>query len=83
MNSVAIIPARMESSRFPNKPMKKILGMPMIGHCYQRTQLSQRLQATYVATCNEEIFDYIESIGEGCNDLFSAYQSNFAYCRGY
>lgn len=63
MNSVAIIPARMESSRFPNKPMKKILGMPMIGHCYQRTQLSQRLQATYVATCNEEIFDYIESIG--------------------
>jgi len=63
VNSIAIIPARMESSRFPNKPMKKILGMPMIGHCYQRTQLSKKLQATYVATCNKEIFDYIESIG--------------------
>ena len=35
MNIISIIPARMGSSRFPGKPMKKILGMPMIGHVYK------------------------------------------------
>ena len=33
MNIIGIIPARMASTRFPNKPMANILGMPMIGHC--------------------------------------------------
>ena len=63
MKVVAIIPARMESSRFPGKPMAKIHGMPMIGHCYLRTKMCPTLIDTYVATCNQEIADYIESIG--------------------
>jgi len=63
MNIVAIIPARMGSSRFPGKPLEKIHGMPMIGHCYHRTRLAPRIQEIFVATCDEEIFDYIESIG--------------------
>ena len=36
MNIVALIPARMGSSRFPGKPMAKLLGKPMIGHVYDR-----------------------------------------------
>ncbi len=63
MNIVAIIPARMGSSRFPGKPLEKIHGMPMIGHCYHRTRLAPRIQKIFVATCDDEIFDYIESIG--------------------
>jgi 3-deoxy-manno-octulosonate cytidylyltransferase (CMP-KDO synthetase) len=62
MNAIAIIPARMGSSRFPGKPMKKIHGIPMIGHCYLRTKMCQDLFATYVATCDQEIYDYIKSI---------------------
>jgi 3-deoxy-manno-octulosonate cytidylyltransferase (CMP-KDO synthetase) len=62
MKSIAIIPARMGSSRFPGKPMKKIHGVPMIGHCYFRTSMCNELLDTYVATCDQEIFDYIESI---------------------
>ena len=62
MKSVAIIPARMGSSRFPGKPMKKIHGIPMIGHCYLRTKMCKDLFDTYVATCDQEIFDYIKSI---------------------
>ena len=62
MKSIAIIPARMGSSRFPGKPMKKINGVPMIGHCYFRTSMCNELFDTYVATCDQEIFDYIESI---------------------
>jgi len=63
MNVIAIIPARMAASRFPGKPMKKILGMPMIGHCYFRTSMAEGLDNVYIATCDVEIFNYIESIG--------------------
>jgi 3-deoxy-manno-octulosonate cytidylyltransferase (CMP-KDO synthetase) len=63
MNIIGIIPARMASSRFPNKPMADILGMPMIGHCYKRSEMSSLLNDVYVATCDKEIFDYIEGVG--------------------
>ncbi|MFX0137644.1 MAG: cytidylyltransferase domain-containing protein, partial [Candidatus Hodarchaeota archaeon] len=53
----------MASSRFPNKPMQKICGIPMIGHCYLRSRLSNFLTDVYVATCDKEIYNYIESIG--------------------
>ena len=63
MNIVAIIPARLNSSRFPGKPMKTIHGIPMIGHCYLRASMCKDLSDTYVATCDKEIYDYIISIG--------------------
>lgn len=63
MKIIAIIPARMGSSRFPGKPMAKILGMPMIGHVYYRSKMSDSLGEVWVATCDKEIFDYIECIG--------------------
>ena len=63
INTIAIIPARMDSSRFPGKPLEKILGIPMIGHVFKRVSLTENLKHVYVATCDEVIFDYIESIG--------------------
>ncbi|PYQ48730.1 MAG: 3-deoxy-manno-octulosonate cytidylyltransferase, partial [Acidobacteria bacterium] len=39
MNAVGVIPARMASTRFPNKPLAPISGMPMIGHVYFRSKL--------------------------------------------
>ena len=63
MSTIAVIPARMASSRFPGKPMALIHGMPMIGHCYCRVRLCQALDETYVATCDREIYNYIDSVG--------------------
>ena len=63
MSIWAIIPARMGSSRFYGKPMKEILGKPMIGHVHQRVSMSPLLERTIVATCDTVIFDYISSIG--------------------
>ena len=63
MNIIGIIPARLASTRLPNKPMADILGMPMIGHVYFRSKLSSVLKEVYVATCDQEIVDYIESVG--------------------
>jgi 3-deoxy-manno-octulosonate cytidylyltransferase (CMP-KDO synthetase) len=63
MKILALIPARMGSSRFPGKPMAQIMGKPMIGHVYERVSKSHLLNLTAVATCDKEIYDYIESIG--------------------
>lgn len=63
MNILALIPARMDSSRFPGKPMAPILGKPMIGHVYEQVAQSPLLTTTAVATCDQVIFDYINSIG--------------------
>ncbi|SVE45461.1 uncharacterized protein METZ01_LOCUS498315, partial [marine metagenome] len=63
MKAIAIIPARMGSSRFPGKPLAKICGIPMVGHCYYRTSMCKDLTETYAATCDKEIYDYIQSIG--------------------
>lgn len=63
MNILALIPARMGSTRFPGKPMAPILGKPMIGHVHDRVIDSPLLTLTAVATCDQEIVDYVESIG--------------------
>jgi 3-deoxy-manno-octulosonate cytidylyltransferase (CMP-KDO synthetase) len=60
---IGIIPGRMASSRFPGKPLARILGVPMIGHVYLRSKMSRVLDGVYVATCDEEIKQYVESIG--------------------
>jgi 3-deoxy-manno-octulosonate cytidylyltransferase (CMP-KDO synthetase) len=55
MKTIAVIPARMGSSRFPGKPLSKLLGRTMLEHVYKRVDLSNALNATYIATCDEEI----------------------------
>lgn len=62
MNIVGIIPARMASSRFPGKPLAEILGIPMLGHVYFRSRMSNILDDVYIATCDQEIVDYICSV---------------------
>lgn len=63
MRIIAIIPARMESSRYPGKPLALIHGIPMVGHCYLRSKMCSLLDEVYVATCNQEVVDYVASIG--------------------
>jgi 3-deoxy-manno-octulosonate cytidylyltransferase (CMP-KDO synthetase) len=63
MKIVAIIPARMGSSRFPGKPLAPILGRPMIEHVYRRSILCQALNDVIVATCDTEIVESVESFG--------------------
>ncbi|UPQ88107.1 3-deoxy-manno-octulosonate cytidylyltransferase [Vibrio sinaloensis] len=63
MTTIAIIPSRMGSTRFPGKPLEKINGIPMVGHCYFRTKMCRNIDRVYVATCDQEIADYVSSIG--------------------
>ncbi|MDR1945748.1 MAG: 3-deoxy-manno-octulosonate cytidylyltransferase [Desulfovibrio sp.] len=63
MNIIAVVPARMGSSRFPGKPLADIHGVPMVGHVALRTAMCGSLTATYIATCDEEIMRYAASAG--------------------
>ena len=53
----------MASSRLPGKPMRPMLGMPMVGHCFFRAKLAKGIESVYVATCDSEIAEYVLSIG--------------------
>ncbi|MDR3204236.1 MAG: 3-deoxy-manno-octulosonate cytidylyltransferase [Deltaproteobacteria bacterium] len=61
--TVAIIPARWASSRFPGKPLALLRGKPMIQLVYQRCQLIEGLDSVHVATDNEEILNVVEGFG--------------------
>ena len=60
---IAVIPARMASSRFPGKPLAAILDLPMIEHVRRRVALSKVVHGVYVATCDTAIKDIVEQKG--------------------
>ena len=62
MNKIlAVVPARMDSSRFPGKPLEKINGIPMIAHCYYRALLSKNITKVVLATPDQEIIDFCKN----------------------
>ncbi|MBT6112694.1 MAG: 3-deoxy-manno-octulosonate cytidylyltransferase [Candidatus Marinimicrobia bacterium] len=60
MKIVAIIPARMDSSRYPGKPLIDIEGLPMIEHVRRRTLMCNGFEDVIVATCDQDIFDVVK-----------------------
>ena len=60
---IAILPARLESSRLPRKALKDICGLPMIVHVFKRCLLSKKLDEVYVATDSFEIKEVVEKYG--------------------
>ena len=63
MKVIAIIPARMASTRYPGKPMENIHGKPMIEHVFERVSKNQHLDMVVVATCDKVIYDHMKSVG--------------------
>jgi glutamate-1-semialdehyde 2,1-aminomutase len=64
---VAIVQARMGSTRFPNKVMRPICATPMIGLLLERLSGAQRLDNVVLATSddvrNEPLASYVREIG--------------------
>ena len=61
--AAVIIPARLGSTRVPNKPLAKILGVPMIELIYQHASDTHFASAVVVATCDREIVTLIQERG--------------------
>jgi 3-deoxy-manno-octulosonate cytidylyltransferase (CMP-KDO synthetase) len=63
---LGLIPARLNSSRLPNKALLKIDGLPMIIHVLKRSKLSSHLNRLIVCTDSEEIFNTVQRYGGEC-----------------
>lgn len=63
LNSLCIIPARWNSTRFPGKPMCDINGKPMIERVYDMAKNSNCFSRIIVATDHPRISNHINSIG--------------------
>jgi 3-deoxy-manno-octulosonate cytidylyltransferase (CMP-KDO synthetase) len=55
---VAVIPARLESTRLPRKPLRPIAGHPMIAWVYHHARRASSLDRVLIATDAAEIMDY-------------------------
>ena len=66
MRTVAIIPARYNSSRFKGKPLADLCGRPMIWWVYSQVKKSDKIDEAYVATDNEEIAEACRKYGISC-----------------
>ena len=62
MKTVIVIPARMSSTRFPDKPMALIDGIPMVERVWMRAKEAD-IGSVYVGCCEKEVFDLISSVG--------------------
>lgn len=60
---IGIVPARMKASRFPGKPLFKILGRPLVEHVYQRAKKFDEFDGLFLATCDQEIADAAKEFG--------------------
>ena len=58
-----IIPARYGSSRFPGKPLARLMGKPMIQHVYERAAAGAGVGTVLVATDDTRIRDTVEGFG--------------------
>lgn len=63
MKVIGIIPARYGSSRLPGKPLKLIMGKPMIQHVYEQALKTKSLDTVIVATDDQRIMDAVKSFG--------------------
>lgn len=65
-NIVAVIQARMGSSRLPNKVMKEVDNKPIIGYLIERLSLSKHIDKIVLATStaqeNDGLVEYVESL---------------------
>lgn len=58
---IAVIPAHLNSIRFPRKILFPIYGLPMIEHVRRRASFSQVFSDVIVATCDREIANLVKS----------------------
>src|SRR5579862_9818810 len=63
MKAIAIIPARMASTRLPRKMLREIAGEPMLAHVYRGVRSCQLLDQVIVATDSEEIMEVCQKNG--------------------
>jgi 3-deoxy-manno-octulosonate cytidylyltransferase (CMP-KDO synthetase) len=63
MHIVAVIPARLASTRLPRKILREIAGRPMLSWVYEAARASAHLHDVVVATDSDEIMEFCRKNG--------------------
>ena len=63
MKTIIVIPARYKSTRFPGKPLIKLLGKPMIQWVAELSARAIGQENVYIATENNKIFSTVVKLG--------------------
>jgi 3-deoxy-manno-octulosonate cytidylyltransferase (CMP-KDO synthetase) len=63
MKVIAVIPARLASTRLPRKMLREIAGVPLLARVYQGVQRCSALDQVIVATDSEEIMRFCAQHG--------------------
>lgn len=66
MRSVVVIPARYASTRFPGKPLARLVGKPLIQHVYTRACEAKSVDRVIVATDDMRIMEAVRQFGGDC-----------------
>lgn len=72
---IGLIPARLASTRLPNKPLAVIAGWPMIRHVWERARSAARIDEVAIATPDHEIVEVAASFGARAIMTSSAHRS--------
>ncbi len=75
MRTLAVIPARYASSRFPGKPLADIAGKPMVRHVFERCASARNIESVIVATEDERILKACQSFGANVEMTSSSHVS--------
>jgi len=75
IRTVAIIPARYASTRFPGKALADLAGTPLIEHVYRRTLACRAVSHVLVATDDHRIANAVRAFGGDVRMTSAAHQS--------
>jgi 3-deoxy-manno-octulosonate cytidylyltransferase (CMP-KDO synthetase) len=75
MKAIAVIPARLGSTRLPRKMLREIAGKPLVGWVYEAVRLSVLLADVIVATDSEEILELCRTRGWKAQMTSAAHRS--------
>ncbi len=75
MRAIAIIPARLGSTRLRHKMLREIAGKPMIAHVYEAAKKSPLLQDVIIATDSDEVMAVARARGWNAQMTSPAHRS--------
>ena len=83
MKTIALVQARMGSTRLPNKVMEEITGKPMIQLLLERLSASKQIDQIVVASSDDERNDVLQEFVEALGYQCSRGSENDVLCRYY
>ena len=80
MRTLAIIPCRLKSSRFPGKSLALVDGIPLVQRVYEQVRESNAVNQIIIATDSKRILDFAKEIKADCEYSLKTYENGSDRC---